>query len=133
MGTIGYLLDTHVFLWAIEEHSSKLNDKVKNLLLTADEPIFVSSISAYEITIKHRLGKLPGYDNVVYHYIQIFDSFGAYELPLTSHHNHFAGSLDWSHRDPFDRMLAAQAHLENLTLITNDAAFRTAPWVSVLW
>ena len=55
------------------------------------------------------------------------------ELPVTTHHAHFAGKFEWTHRDPFDRLLAAQAYMENLTLITNDSAFDTLPWLHVLW
>ena len=61
MGTVGFLLDTHTFLWAVHEDGSKLSKKVVDLLNTATAPIYVSAISAYEIMNKHRIGKLGGY------------------------------------------------------------------------
>jgi PIN domain nuclease of toxin-antitoxin system len=82
---------------------------------------------------KYHIGKLPEYWFVAENYCDIIDKFGADELPLTTRHCYLAGKFDWSHRDPFDRLLAAQASLENLTLLTNDPVFDTLPWVSVLW
>jgi PIN domain nuclease of toxin-antitoxin system len=54
-------------------------------------------------------------------------------LPISDEHAHFAGEFEWEHRDPFDRLLAAQAKIENMTLITNDPAFKELPWVSIYW
>jgi PIN domain nuclease of toxin-antitoxin system len=54
-------------------------------------------------------------------------------LPLSSQHAFYASSIEWAHRDPFDRILAAQAMLENLTLITSDDKFSELPWLSLLW
>jgi len=132
MGIVRYLLDTHTFLWAVCE-SNKLGIAGKQVMADNKNQIYVSAISAYEITNKYRLGKLPMYENVAENYLDILYSFGAEELPITSQHADFAGKFDWTHRDPFDRILAAQATIEKLTLITNDSAFDTLPWVSVLW
>ena len=52
---------------------------------------------------------------------------------ITENHAYYAGEFEWEHRDPFDRLLAAQAFIENLTLITNDPVFQTLTWVSALW
>jgi PIN domain nuclease of toxin-antitoxin system len=133
MGAIGYLLDTHTFLWAVQEEGSRLSDKVVGLLTAADAPIYVSSASAYEIIYKHRIGKLLEYDHVAENFLEILNKSGAYELPISIRHAYFAGKLDWTHRDPFDRMLAAQANADNLTLVTNDPAFQTLQWLSVFW
>jgi PIN domain nuclease of toxin-antitoxin system len=132
MGTLGYLLDTHTFLWAIRE-SHKLGDDGKRVITDIHAQIFVSAVSAYEISNKYRIGKLPGYESVAKNYLAILHTFGADELPINSQHTAFAGKFEWAHRDPFDRILAAQATIEKLTLITNDEAFNALPWVSVLW
>ena len=57
----------------------------------------------------------------------------AISLPIYEYNAYLAGKFDWQHRDPFDRLLAAQASVENLTIITNDPAFETLSWVKVLW
>jgi PIN domain nuclease of toxin-antitoxin system len=132
MGTVGYLLDTHTFLWAVCE-SVKLSNTAKNKIEDTNAQIFVSAVSAYEIMNKHRIGKLPEFEDIVENYLDILQKFGADELPINTRHAHFAGKFEWAHRDPFDRLLAAQAFTENLTLITNDEAFNALPWASVLW
>ena len=95
--------------------------------------IFVSSISAYEIANKYRIGKLPGYEYLIENYFEVLDGLGASELPVNTHHTHFAGKFEWNHRDPFDRILAAQAFSEKLTLMTNDPEFQSLPWITILW
>ena len=82
---------------------------------------------------KHRLGKLPEYLYVAENYFEILDRLDAIELPISARHAHFAGKFEWVHRDPFDRLLAAQAFTDNLTLITNDSAFEELSWIKVLW
>jgi len=133
MGTVGYLLDTHTFLWAVHEEGSRLSVNIQVLLKSPDAPIFVSAASAYEIMNKYRIGKLPGYAFVVDNYLDILSKFGADELPISTKHAHYAGKFEWAHRDPFDRILAAQAFINNLTLISNDPVFQSLPWVTVLW
>jgi len=132
MGTVGYLLDTHTFLWAISE-SRKLSDRAMTVMKEADASLFVSTVSAYEIMNKYRIGKLSGYAHIAENYIDLLGKFGTYELPVSMQHAHFAGGFEWVHRDPFDRLLAAQACIENLALITNDPVFNALPWINVLW
>ena len=132
MGAIGYLLDTHTFLWAVFE-SSKLSAIAKETLTDNGSNCFVSAVSAYEIMNKHRLGKLPDYAYIAQNYLNILRQFGARELPIKTSHAYYAGMLDWEHRDPFDRLLAAQAFVENLTLITDDSIFRTLPELVIMW
>jgi len=133
MGTLGYLLDTHIFLWAVQEEGSKLSDNALNLLKVPDAPIYVSAVSAYEIMNKYRIGKLPGYTFIIENYIEILSKFGADELLINTKHAYYAGKFEWDHRDPFDRLLAAQAFIDNLSLITNDPAFKSLPWLTVFW
>ena len=130
MGFVGYLLDTHTFLWAAQD-DLKLSELAKNAMNDKNIQKFVSAASAYEVMNKFRLGKLPDYGYVAENYFEILRSLGAYELPISMRHAHFAGKFDWSHRDPFDRLLAAQAFIENLVLITNDTAFNSLPWLNV--
>ena len=133
MGSINYLLDTHAFLWAVHKEGSKLSNGAQKIISDSDSPLFVSAISAYEITNKYRIGKLPVYEHVVNHYFDILSKSGVSELPVTSKHAHYAGKFDWDHRDPFDRIIAAQAFLDDLILITNDPVFQSLSWVKTLW
>jgi len=132
MGTIGYLLDTHTFLWAVYDET-RLSDTAEKAIRDNKSNIYVSAVSAYEIMNKYRIGKLPDYAYVAENYFDILNEFGADELLLSTRHMHFAGKFDWKHRDPFDRILAAQAFTENLILLTDDSAFDSLPWLNVQW
>ena len=123
MGTVGYLLDTHTFLWAIRG-SIKLSATVVEIIENIDIDIYVSAVSAYEIMNKYRIGKLSEFDDIANNYFELIEEFGINSLPINERHSHLAGEFEWAHRDPFDRMLAAQAAIENLTLITNDPVFK---------
>ena len=132
MGAVGYLLDTHTFLWAVRG-SQELSVSAKNIILNTSMQVYVSAVSAYEIMNKHRIGKLHGFDDVAAKYFDAVADLGANDLPINAHHSHFAGEFNWSHRDPFDRLLAAQAFIENLILVTNDSAFGSLQWINTLW
>jgi len=132
VGTLNFLLDTHTFLWAAHD-DARLSYTAKKAIEEKNKNIYVSAVSAYEIMNKHRIGKLPEYDYVAENYIEIIGEFGASELPINMQHSHFAGKFDWTHRDPFDRLLAAQAAIDNLVLITNDPVFKELPWLTILW
>ncbi|MCL2361237.1 MAG: type II toxin-antitoxin system VapC family toxin [Defluviitaleaceae bacterium] len=82
---------------------------------------------------KFRLGKLSGYSHVAENYFDILEKLKVNELSITTDHAHLAGEFEWSHRDPFDRLLAAQATTDNLILLTNDPAFQELDWVTTLW
>jgi len=131
MGSIGYLLDTHTLLWAVSE-SYKLGVAGKQVM-AENEDVYVSAISAYEVTNKHRIGKLHGYEKIAENYLEILAAFGAKELSITSQHTDLAGKLNWQHRDPFDRILAAQAIIEKFMLISNDSVFASLPQINTLW
>lgn len=132
MGVIGYILDTHTFLWTVRG-SKNLSDTAVKIIEDPNVKIFVSAASAYEIMNKHRIGKLSEFDDVAKNYFDFVKKLGAESLPITEQHAYFAGKFEWAHRDPFDRLLAAQATTENLTLITNDTMFSELSWVKVLW
>lgn len=132
MGTVGYLLDTHTFLWAVRG-SQELSVSAKNIILDTGLQIYVSAVSAYEIMNKYRLGKLHGFGDVAAKYFDAVANLGVNDLPINTHHSHFAGEFNWVHRDPFDGLLAAQAFIENLTLVTNDSAFESLQWINTSW
>jgi PIN domain nuclease of toxin-antitoxin system len=111
---VSLLLDTHVILWWLTDDPA-LSDEVKTRL--DDEPdVYVSPASLWEVTIKQSIGKLSEPADVAE---EIRDS-GFRELPITFHHAIAAGRLPLIHRDPFDRMLVAQAQCERLTLVSRD-------------
>jgi len=111
---VSLLLDTHVILWWLTDDLT-LSDEVKTRL--DDEPdVYVSPASLWEVTIKQSIGKLSEPIDVAE---EIRDS-GFRELPITFHHAIAAGRLPLIHRDPFDRMLVAQAQCEGLTLASRD-------------
>jgi len=132
MGIVKYLLDTHTLLWLIRG-SKELSNTAKTVLNDVKAQKFISAVSAYEIMYKHKLGKLHGFNDIAENYIEVIKTLGAEELSISTRHAHFAGKYEWSHRDPFDRLLAAQASIENMTLITSDPAFNSLPWVNILW
>lgn len=121
---IGYLLDTHVLLWWLFD-DPKLDMDCRNIISNPDHRIYASSASAWEIATKYRIGKLPEAKQLVQAYSQTLTDAKFIDLKITAAHALRAGSLSIAHRDPFDRMLMAQAELENLPIITYDAAFQT--------
>ncbi len=115
------LLDTHVLLWWSED-SGDLGHHARRVLEQGRDELLVSAVSAYEMTFKHQLGKLPSGTALLADldgYL-VEQSFGT--LPITWRHAAFAGRLSTEHRDPFDRLLAAQALVEDLTIVSNDQA-----------
>jgi PIN domain nuclease of toxin-antitoxin system len=129
---VNLLLDTHALLWALTE-PKRLGRRARRALSDRDTQLWVSAASAWEVATKHRLGKLPGAQAVTASWFEHLGRLKAKELPITGRHALFAGSLDWDHRDPFDRMLAAQSLTETMTLVTKDPDFSSAPGVDVLW
>ncbi len=126
------MLDTHVLLWALME-PSRIPPGVVVQIEQRSVAVVVSAASAWEIATKHRLGKLTSAAAAVQAYDSHLDRLGAVELPVSGRHALLAGGLTWDHRDPFDRVLAAQAISESLTLVTADEAFATLPGVRLLW
>ena len=128
----GYLLDTHALVWAVNE-PARLGGEALEVARDRANRLVVSAASAWELFAKHRIGKLPGagpwLDVLEDHVARL----GAEMLPITWHHARLGGRLEWAHRDPFDRMLAAQAIRESLVLVTVDPAFATFPGLRTLW
>jgi len=109
------LLDTHVLLWWLDDHST-LSKKIKAVIADGKNPVFVSAVVIWEITIKQALGKLE----IPRNFRRVLDDQPFEMLDITVEHVHAVGDLPAYHRDPFDRMLVAQAKLERLTLVTRD-------------
>lgn len=116
------LLDTHVLLWALME-PDKLSAPAHGLLENGANTLLVSTLSAWEVATKHRLGRLPEAEAVVHGSSRHLATLRATELPFTVKHVLLAGALPGDHCDPFDRVLAAQALTEGVRLVTADPAF----------
>lgn len=116
------LLDTHAFLWWLTADPRR-SAAAGALIADPANQVFVSAASAWEITTKHRLGKLPAAAGPVAADVasQIAQE-GFHELAVSVAHAQHAGALSGSHKDPFDRLLAAQAILASMLLISNDSA-----------
>jgi len=113
------LLDTHVLLWATA-YPERLSDDLRHALAVPGNTVLVSAASVWEIAIKRALGRivfpLEELDTIL-------ARAGFEDLPIASAHAIAAGGLPRHHADPFDRMLIAQAQVEDLTLVSEDAAF----------
>jgi PIN domain nuclease of toxin-antitoxin system len=118
------LLDTHAFLWWLDG-DRRLPRKVRELIGDANNEVLVSAASAWEITIKARLGKLPGALEVANDVGACVAHQGFSALPISMEHAQRAGTLPGPHRDPFDRMLIAQSQTEGAALVTNESVFET--------
>jgi len=127
---VSYLLDTHIFLWLLAE-PARIPEPVRHSLADRDNALLVSAISAFEITTKARIGKLDAGQLPLTLPARV-QQIGATDLPLSIEHAVYAGSMPWSHRDPFDRLLVAQATLESLTLVTVDSALVNLPAPRIL-
>jgi PIN domain nuclease of toxin-antitoxin system len=112
------LLDTNILLWWLTGHRSLREDIVK-IIAASESEVFVSAATTWEISIKRHLGKLRAPENIE----QEIEREGFSKLPITLLHGQLAGSLPDVHRDPFDRMLVAQAQAEGLELVSSDQIF----------
>jgi len=116
------LIDTHTLVWTMNE-TTELTAKAREAIESFDNGIFVSVVSVWEATTKHRLGKFPEAGELAGDPRGVLDQLGFQSLSLTLEHAHLSASFRHPHRDPFDRMLAAQALLEGLTLVSSDRVF----------
>lgn len=127
-----YLLDTHTLLWALTD-PSLLGSSARIVIEDRTSRLVASAASAWEIATKQRLGKLPGAHVLVEGYARHLNTLGVERLPVSEEHALLAGKLDWAHRDPFDRMLAAQAMIESATVITKDPDLTSLSGIATLW
>lgn len=124
------LLDTHALLWWLAGDAA-LTRTARTAIADATNDIFVSAASTWEVSTKHRIGKLPGPGPLVVDFARVIASQGFVALPISIDHAQLAGSLRSEHRDPFDRMLAAQAMAEKMAWVSNETAFDALPVVRV--
>jgi PIN domain nuclease of toxin-antitoxin system len=116
------LLDTHALLWWFTG-DARLSLPARRAIDAEGADAHVSAASVWEITTKFRLGKLPVPQTLVANLEQMIDGEGFKALPITLRHGHLGGGLAGAHKDPFDRMLIAQAICENLALVSNESVF----------
>ena len=126
-----YLLDTHVLLWWITA-DKRLSTKAKELIKSHRNTIYWSVASSWEVSIKYALGKLS-FDEPPEDLLPSELNKNHIEtLPILNEHAFLAGQLPIHHKDPFDRMLVAQARIEALAVISNDSKFQLYD-VDVFW
>ena len=116
------LLDTHAFLWWVI-NDKRLSQAARWAIADEDNDVLISAVSAWEITTKHRIGKLPESEALVENMVGTIALEGFEELPITVDDAVRAGQLPGHHSDPFDRMLIAQALARNIPLISNEPLF----------
>lgn len=125
------LVDTHVVIWWVTD-PDRLSTTVDDLLQSGTADIFVSPVTAFEIARKHRIGKLEFDASFLAEFDARIAGLGWGELALTNAHAVTAGQFTGSHKDPFDRLIAAQAITEGLTVATLDPAI-AALGAKVVW
>ena len=125
------LLDTHALLWWLAE-PEQLSANAHTSIANGELNVYVSAASGWEIATKVRLGKLPAARELLEDLLGLLADQGFLLLPIELRHGLRAGSYTMPHRDPFDRLLAAQAELQNLTLLSVDPALRDFP-CRLLW
>jgi PIN domain nuclease of toxin-antitoxin system len=125
------ILDTHAWVWSFH-NSAKLSPTAKAALTTADV-ILVSPISFYEVGLKTSLGKWAEMEPFANDLVGILNSQGGREAPFTAEICQLAGTWNWAHRDPFDRLIAATAKALNTPLVTRDTAFNGFDDIEVIW
>lgn len=127
----GYLLDTHTLIWWLGE-TELLTMAAFDLCGDRKIDVFVSAVSAMEIATKFRIGKLAKAARYAGRIEEVIAEEGFLALPLTPAHGDLAGSFKSSNNDPWDRLLAAQAKLEDLTLVSNDSNMEDFD-ISISW
>ncbi|MEN8179066.1 MAG: type II toxin-antitoxin system VapC family toxin [Pseudomonadota bacterium] len=111
------LLDTHILLWWLAD-DPRLWQTARNRIADPTERVLISAATVWEIGIKQAIGKLEAPESI----LSAIQEGGFEELPISARHAELAARLPEHHKDPFDRMLIAQAQVEGLTLVTADSA-----------
>jgi len=126
-----FLIDTHCWIWATES-SGKLNDTAAEMILSGENTVFFSAISAAEIAIKVRLGKLKLPQPVAESVPGLLEKQRVTPMALDQQHALRVADLPLHHRDPFDRLLIAQAQAEGIPLMTADTKIAEYD-VDIIW
>jgi PIN domain nuclease of toxin-antitoxin system len=125
------LLDTHALLWWLLGDTA-LSASARDAIDDTRNDVFVSAASAWEIATKVRIGKLPAAAVIAADLAATVEAQGFVPLPVSFAHGQVAGALPGPHRDPFDRMLVAQAMADEMVLVSNEQRF-DAYGVRRLW
>lgn len=115
-------------LWWLAGEKARISKKARTAILDSDNRVVISAVVIWEVAIKRRLGKLEAPDDL----LQQLERAGVDLLPITPRHADRVGALPPHHRDPFDRLLIAQADIEGLTVVTADQELGRYG-VMVLW
>ena len=126
-----YLLDTAVWLWSLNS-PELIGDEGREIIERGEEEIYLSAVTSWEISIKMRLGKLDFSGPPAHHVPQFMAKQSLRPLSVTHSHAAKVYDLPPHHRDPFDRMLIAQAMVEDMVILTSDRSFKKYP-VRLLW
>ncbi|WP_425230951.1 type II toxin-antitoxin system VapC family toxin [Sphingomonas sp.] len=126
------LIDTHPLLWWFNRHLGSLSVVAGDAIAEAQAPVFVSSVRAFEIPTKNAIGKLRGVDLLLASFEHRIAAEGFLPLPVEMRHALAVAALSLHHRDPFDRLLLAQALVDDLTIVSIDERF-DAHSVRHLW
>jgi PIN domain nuclease of toxin-antitoxin system len=121
MAVTEILMDTHTLLW-FDITPAKLSTPAQALIRDPSTTVFVSSMTAWEIGIKYAIGKLPEAGDLVLQFHQKLSQYGFLEIAFTSHDALRAARLPVTHKDPFDRVLVAQALERKLIIVSMDSA-----------
>ena len=127
-----YLLDTHTFVWSVAA-PEQLGPTARAVIEDPASTLLVSAASAWEVATKVRVGRWPDAASINDRFGELITRLRATELPVTVGHALRAGALRWDHRDPFDRMLAAQSFIEFAPLVSRDRAFTELAGLELVW
>lgn len=129
------LLDTHTWVWSLFR-SADLSPLARDVILQA-RTVYVPPCALHEITVKHRSGKWPEVNHIVARLPHLLRAQGGIGAPYTPEMAVLSGGMDWSHKDPFDRMIAATAIELSCPLISKDPAFdqlaELPGWIGRVW
>lgn len=126
------LIDTHVYAWMVSD-PDRLSGTALDVVVDIETEVFVSAATLWELATKTRIGKWPGARTLVSTFDSRLRLHDLSRLAMDFDHARLAGEMDWHHRDPFDRMLAAQSMLEGLPLVTMDSRLRAFEPVHTIW
>lgn len=121
--SVTLLLDTHALLWWFNRQLGTLSANARDAIATASGPVLVSSVCAFEIATKQVIGKLHGVEHLLIAFERKLTNEGFVALPVEIRHAVAVGGLPLHHRDPFDRLLIAQALVDDLTIVSIDDKF----------
>ena len=125
------LFDSHALVWFLLG-DARVPERVRKSLEQPETELVVSAASIWEIATKARLGRWPQGETVMANLHAVLATSAYSSLPITIEHARIAGFLPWHHRDPFDRILAAQSQIEGLPLVSADRAFAEFG-ITVMW